>query len=77
MIAVGQTDIHLDVLDSLDKAKATAQALQMPLNQALVDDPEGLQALHDDVKAVTDVLKGDLATLLMLQVPTEAAGDND
>jgi len=77
MIVVGQTDIHLDIMDALEAARTTAAALDMPLDQALQDHPEELQGLHDDVKAVTDVLKNDLATLLMLQIPTEAAGDND
>ena len=77
MIALGQTDTHLEIIDSLAIAQSTADAFNMPLDEAIDEDPDGLQALHDDVKAVTDALKNDLATLLMLQIPTEAAGDND
>jgi len=77
LVSVGQTGIHLDISESLEGAETAANQLGMPLDQALEEDPEGLQALHDSVKAVTDVLKNDLATLLMLQIPSEAAGDND
>ncbi len=77
MVAVGQTQIHLDILDALDAAEARAQAMDLPLEEALAVDPDGLQELHDKVKAVTDVLKNDLATLMMLEIPSEAAGDND
>jgi predicted lipoprotein len=77
MIAVGQTQIHLDLTDALAAAQAQSEALQVPLDQALSESPAQLQALHDGVKAVTDVLKNDLSTMLMLQIPTEASGDND
>ena len=72
-----QTETHLNIMDALEVAKDAANGLEMTLDVAIEDDPEGLQDLHDDVIAVTDVLKNDLATLLMLQVPSEAAGDND
>ena len=77
LVEVGHAETHLNIMDALEVAKDTANGLEMSLDVAIEDDPEGLQDLHDDVKAVTDVLKNDLATLLMLQVPTEAAGDND
>lgn len=77
MIAIGQTQIHLDLTEALSSSQTQATALGLPLDEALTDDPEQVQALHDGVKAVTDVLKNDLATMLMLQVPSEAAGDND
>jgi predicted lipoprotein len=77
MIAIGQTQIHLDLTEALSSSQTQAAELGLPLDQALTDDPDQIQALHDAVKAVTDVLKNDLATMLMLQVPSEAAGDND
>jgi len=77
MIAIGQTQIHLDLTEALSSAQTQATELELPLDEAITDDPDAVQALHDGVKAVTDVLKNDLATMLMLQVPSEAAGDND
>jgi hypothetical protein len=77
MVAIGETDIHLSLSEALDAAEVRAQAMDAPLEQALADSPDEVQALHDAVKAVTDVLKGDLATMLMLQLPSEAAGDHD
>ena len=44
---------------------------------AVVDDMDAVLALHAEVKDVTDLLKGELTTVLALQIPVEASGDND
>ena len=62
---------------NLDAAIAATDAVDGPLDEAIASDTADVQALHDAVKRLTDDLKGDLATLLALQVPAEAAGDND
>ena len=49
----------------------------MPLQDAIVEQPADVEALHAAVKRVADALKGDIATVLTLQIPAEAAGDND
>jgi predicted lipoprotein len=43
----------------------------------LAQDPGPLLSLHDAVKELTDLLKGDMATALLLAIPGEAANDND
>ncbi len=61
----GHADLSEKILADTDAALALAE-------QGALD-----QALYDAVKLVTDDLKGDLLTVLSLQLPTEAAGDND
>ncbi len=75
--AIDQEELASQLLVALNAADAAAAALSPPLVEELADDPDGVLALHDAIKAVTDLLKGDLATVLTLTVPSEAAGDND
>jgi predicted lipoprotein len=74
---LGQGPLVDEILTALDAAEQTLTALDTPLDELATDDPATVQAAHDAVKAVTDLLKNDLATVLLLQVPSEAAGDND
>lgn len=70
---------HADVAAAIDAAHADAvakvDALVLPLEDAATD-PDTLAAFTA-VKALTDLVKGDLATVLVLQIPAEAAGDAD
>lgn len=74
LASVGQASLAGEVIAALDAADQAAAAVEAPFDAA---DPAEVQALYDAVKAVTDLLKGDVATHLALQVPAEAAGDND
>lgn len=74
LVAAGAEALAAEVLTRLDAAGQAAPAVTAPFNAA---DPAQVQALYDVVKGVTDLLKGDVATHLALQVPAEAAGDND
>jgi predicted lipoprotein len=75
--SLGEEELADAVLSALDQADAAAAALTVPVDVAATTDPAPALALHAAIKGVTDLLKGDLATLLVLQVPSEAAGDND
>lgn len=72
---------HGDVAVALDAALADAlvvsDGLTGPLDTLIVDEPAAVQALYDALKVVTDIIRGDLATVLLLEIPSEAAGDND
>ncbi|MBM4392087.1 MAG: hypothetical protein FJ090_13280, partial [Deltaproteobacteria bacterium] len=72
LVSIGEDDLAAAVDDALAGAKASA--LPAPLDAS---DPASVQAHYDAVNVLTDLLKGDIATALALQVPTEAAGDND
>ncbi len=77
LVELGHGDLAADLLDRSDAALAAARAVEGPLEEAVVARPEQVEALNDALKAVADLLKGDLATVLSLEVPSEAAGDND
>lgn len=75
--AAGHGDLAVEIRTKTDAALARVQGLEDPLSVLVVESPDEVRALHDDVKAVADLLKGDLATVMVLEVPAEAAGDND
>jgi hypothetical protein len=74
---VGASDLSDELLVKLDAAEAAAAALTVPVDAAIAANDPAVTALFEATKAVTDLLKGDVVTLLALSVPAEAAGDND
>lgn len=78
LVSLGYEQLATDVLARTEAARAAALALPVPVDAAAQGEHrEALLAAHDAVKAVTDLLKTDVATVLALQLPVEAAGDND
>ena len=77
LIDVGDSDTATNMGQALMAAKSLAESLNMPLSQLLTEDPEQVEALHSEVKAVTDKLKTDFITSLALELPQTSAGDND
>ena len=75
LAGVGHGDLSDQILVETDQAIAAADALTTPLDQAIGGGE--VEALHAEVKDVTDLIKGDLATVLSLTIPSEADGDND
>lgn len=75
--AAGQGALADTVLERLGAALAAAEALELPIDEAIAAEDPAVGALHDALKGVTDLLKGDVATILGMQIPSEAAGDND
>lgn len=74
---VGHADLAARMLDNTDAALALIEAESRPLDALVLEDRPAAEAMYEALKAVTDDLKGDLATVLSLQLPNEAAGDND
>ena len=72
---------HQDVLDDITVALSTVRAagaeVQGPIDVAVATDRDDLLALHDALVSLTDVVKNELALVLTLEIPSEAAGDND
>jgi predicted lipoprotein len=73
LVTLEQQALADDILAAFDAADAAALALTAPVDE----DREAALALHAALDALADLLREDLATVLVLQVPTEAAGDND
>jgi len=66
--------------DQLRTAVADAEAAVAPLTTVRADvdgDPPSVQAAYDAVAALATLLENDVATVLALTVPAEAAGDAD
>jgi len=74
---LGHPDLADVISVDLDAAIALAAAMDGPMDEAVVSDTARVEALYEAVKIVTDSLKGDLATVLLLEIPSEASGDND
>lgn len=77
LASIEQEDLADAILGATADAQAAAAAFEGPLVDRVTDDLDAVVALHAAVKAVTDLLKGDLATILVLQLPAEAGGDLD
>lgn len=77
LAAIDEAELSSQLLAALNAADATAASISPPLVDVLAADPDAVLALHDAIKVIADLLKGDLATVLTLTVPSEAAGDND
>ena len=75
LVALGHGDLAVEIVEAVDAAIVATDAIDGPLFDA-VDSVEAMD-LHDAVKVVIDLVKGDLATVLTLQIPNEAAGDAD
>ncbi len=77
LVEVGHGDLAEQVLTAASTAEASALAIELPLDEQIEQDAAPVQALYEQVDVVTDLLEGDVATVLTLTVPSEAAGDND
>lgn len=77
LVELGHGDLAESILADTDAALALAEGLGQPIDAALASDPDAVMALYTATKAVGDALKNDVATVLSLEVPAEAAGDND
>lgn len=77
LVELGHADLSEQIVADTDTAIALAAGMEGDLDALIETEPDAVLALHDAVKAVTDALKGDLATVLAVEIPAEAAGDND
>ena len=74
LTAAGQRDLHDQLMQALVDARSLAVSLE---DSSLAEHSGEAEALYDALKVAADLLKGDVADVLMLDVPAEAAGDND
>lgn len=77
LYSIDQGDLVALMLADIDAAIAAVDAVPGPLETAVVMNPLEVQALHDALKTMTDLLKGQFIGLLDLDRPMAAAGDND
>ena len=74
LIDLGHADLAEKILADTDAAIAAASQIEGPLSEAIAAQPEQVMALYDHIGVITDQAQGDLATVLLMEVPAEAAG---
>ena len=77
LIHAGREDLVVAALDALDGASAAVDAVDGTALDVLATEPDQLMAVHDALKGFTDILKGEFAATLLLDIPSEAATDTD
>lgn len=75
--AVGAEEIATAMLHELGEAERAIDTLSPPLEQAIVTDIDQARAVHTALKRFTDILKTEFVTVLNLDLPKGAEGDND
>jgi predicted lipoprotein len=75
--AVGASALSEDMLAALSGAQAAVDDLPAPLEPLIVSAPAEVQAVHAAVKRFTDLLKTTFVSVLDLELPQAAEGDND
>lgn len=77
LVAAGAESLATEVLEATDAAIALADAIEGDVPTLLAEDPAALEPLHAALKAITDLLKTQVVTVLDLELPMRAEGDND
>ncbi|HEY6557347.1 MAG TPA: imelysin family protein [Polyangiaceae bacterium] len=75
--AIDHGALATQMLQALDAAEAAAAGVDIPLQQALVQDEARVSALHEAVRGVATLLKSEFLSVLNLQRPKSAPTDND
>ena len=77
LVEVGHGDLSEQISADIDEALVALAAIEGPLDEAIVERYDTVETFYTELRDVTTALKGDLATVLALQIPAEATGDND
>ncbi len=72
-----ETALATDLVASLDAVIVAVDAVPGTALEAIDSDLPALEALYDALKEFTDLLKGEMAIVLLLEIPQEGAGDAD
>ena len=70
-------DLAERMIEGLDGIQVALSELTLPLEDAFYDAPAEARALHAAVKRLTDPLKTEFVTVLNIDLPMTAEGDND
>ena len=74
---MGASDVADDMANALASAIAATEAVPGTFRDALTQDEPAMAAVFDALISVTDILKSDFLSVLDLEAPDRAAGDND
>ena len=74
---LGGEDLALQMKDDIEAAIASVDAIPGTLEDAIQSAPNQVEAAHTAIRTVTDNMKSQFLTILGLDLPDSAAGDND
>ena len=65
------------MISGIDEALILSEGVERPLETAIVEESVALASFYEALAGVTAVFKTDIVTVLSMEIPSEAAGDND
>lgn len=74
---IGHGDLAVSLESAYENALSLVTTMDGPLDQLILNDRQQVETLHAALKDMTTLIKVDLSTVLTLEIPSEAAGDND
>jgi predicted lipoprotein len=77
MVDIGAGAVGADFVAKLEAARAALDAIEMPLETALESDHASVLAAHDSLRIALELFKTQVISLLDLEPPQRAEGDND
>ena len=77
LIFAEHPELASDLITNVDNTLAVIDALDTTAQTAIASNPDVLLEVHTSLKTVTDLLKVEVAMALFLDLPQEAANDND
>jgi predicted lipoprotein len=77
LVDMGAADVAQDMAVAIEGAIAATEAIPGTLREANDANPDAVLAAHAALRAITDILKSDFLSVLDLEAPDRAAGDND
>ena len=73
----GADELTTQILEAIDAAETTLESVEGDVPTALMRDPAALDDSYAAIKVITDLLKTQFITVLDLELPMRAEGDND
>jgi predicted lipoprotein len=77
LVLANRADLDTAFKDALADARDAVEGLPGPVDASIVQSENRTVAAFEAIQAAADLLRSDIATVLALQIPNEAAGDND
>lgn len=77
LVDMGAPDVAQDMAEAIENAISVTEAIPGTLRDAIDQNPESVLAAHTAIRGVTEILKSDFLSVLDLEAPDRAAGDND
>ena len=76
-IEMGAPDVAADMAQAIADAITATEAIPGTFFEALEQNPTEMEAAHAAIREITNILKSDFLSVLDLEAPDRAAGDND